>query len=63
MAGKTREAMKSEIVRRRVREMFPEGFTVQDIAGVTRKTAQHIRKIIAQEFPDGRNRNPGGDRG
>jgi hypothetical protein len=53
MAGTTRESMKSEIVRRRVREMYPQGFTVQDIAGVCRKTDRHIRQIIAQEFPQG----------
>jgi hypothetical protein len=42
--------MKSEIVRRRVREMF----TVQDISAVVDKTDKHVRNIIAQEFPSGR---------
>lgn len=49
-----RERMKSEIVRRRVREMFPMGFTVQDISAVVGRTDKHVRNIIAQEFPDGR---------
>ena len=53
MSGQRREAMKSEIVRRRVREMVPMGFTVQDIAAVVRKTETHTARIIAQEFPDG----------
>jgi hypothetical protein len=46
--------MKSEIVRRRVREMFAAGFTVQDISAVVDKTDKHVRNIIAQEFPNGR---------
>jgi hypothetical protein len=54
VVSEKRDRMKSDIVRRRIREMYPAGFTVQDIAAVVERTNKHVRNLILQEFPDGR---------
>lgn len=52
--SKRNDKLKAEIIRRRVREMYPKGFSMQKIIDLTGSSAVHVRKLIAQEFPNGR---------
>ena len=52
--SKRADRLKTEIVLRRVREMYPMGFTVQDISAVVNCSDKHIRNLILREFPQGR---------
>ena len=51
--SKRNDKLKAEILRRRVREMHSKGFSVQKIIDFTGSSAVHVRKLIAQEFPNG----------